>query len=252
MRMPDARATAVSASCRRRPSPPVSAKPALKTTTAFTPALAQASAVSTTAGAGTAMTAVSTGSGTSAMVGNAGRPWIVARRGFTGKMGPANPASRVYASGRPPMRAGSPEAPMIAIERGWRRAVRESSGAGGRIGGHVARLYPSKGRRPAGGAGATITRPPIATMPTATVRVLNYHPAAVWVEQLRGAGCVVDVRPLRTPADLKAIGEDPGRVCCSPVGRHDGADPSRTGRASCSRPEAGPPTGERLDWRLPR
>ncbi len=46
-------------------------------------------------------------------------------------------------------------------------------------------------------------------MSTATVRVLNYHPAAVWVEQLREGGYVVDVRPLRTPADLKAIGEDP-------------------------------------------
>ena len=46
-------------------------------------------------------------------------------------------------------------------------------------------------------------------MPTASIRVLNYRPAAVWVEQLRGAGYVVDVRPLRTPADLRAIGEDP-------------------------------------------
>ena len=95
MRMPDAWAMADSASCRRRPSSPVSANPALKMTAAFTPAPAHASAVSTTAGAGTAMIAVSTGSGTSAMVGNAGRPWIVARRGFTGKMGPSNPASRV-------------------------------------------------------------------------------------------------------------------------------------------------------------
>ena len=46
-------------------------------------------------------------------------------------------------------------------------------------------------------------------MATATVRVLNYHPAAVWIEQLRAAGYAVDVRPLRTPADLKAIGGDP-------------------------------------------
>ena len=131
MRMPDAPARADSASCRRRPSPPVSAKPALKTTAARTPAAAQALAVSTTAGAGTAMTAVSTGSGTSAMVGNAGRFWTVARRGFTGQMRPAKPASRVYARGRPPMRAASSEAPMIAMERGWRRAVRDASGAGG-------------------------------------------------------------------------------------------------------------------------
>ena len=46
-------------------------------------------------------------------------------------------------------------------------------------------------------------------MSTATVRVLNHHPGAVWLEQLRAAGYVVDVRPLRTPADLKALGEDP-------------------------------------------
>ena len=46
-------------------------------------------------------------------------------------------------------------------------------------------------------------------MSTPTVRVLNYHPAAVWIEQLRAGGYVVDMRPLRTPADLKAIGEDP-------------------------------------------
>ena len=46
-------------------------------------------------------------------------------------------------------------------------------------------------------------------MPTTSVRVLNYHPAAVWAERLRAAGYAVDVRSLRTPADLKAIGEDP-------------------------------------------
>ena len=63
-------------------------------------------------------------------------------------------------------------------------------------------------------------------MSTGTVRVLNHQPAAVWVEELRGAGYVVDVRPLRTPADLKAIG-----------------------RVSGSRPGAVPPTGERLGWR---
>ena len=49
----------------------------------------------------------------------------------------------------------------------------------------------------------------MATMSTAPIRVLNYHPAAVWIEGLRASGYAVDVRPLRTPADLKAIGEDP-------------------------------------------
>ncbi len=46
------------------------------------------------------------------------------------------------------------------------------------------------------------------TMSAAPIRVLNHHPDAVWIERLRAAGYAVDVRPLRTPADLKAIGED--------------------------------------------
>ena len=47
-------------------------------------------------------------------------------------------------------------------------------------------------------------------MSTPPIRVLNYHPAAAaWVERLRAAGYAVDVRPLRTPADLKALGADP-------------------------------------------
>ena len=46
-------------------------------------------------------------------------------------------------------------------------------------------------------------------MATPSIRVLSYHADAVWIEQLRAAGYVVDVRPLRTPADLKAIGENP-------------------------------------------
>ncbi len=46
-------------------------------------------------------------------------------------------------------------------------------------------------------------------MSTPGIRVLSYRPAAAWVERLRAGGYAVDVRPLRTPADLKAIGEDP-------------------------------------------
>lgn len=46
-------------------------------------------------------------------------------------------------------------------------------------------------------------------MATPPVRVLNHHPDAAWVERLRAAGYAVDARPLRTPADLKAIGERP-------------------------------------------
>ncbi len=46
-------------------------------------------------------------------------------------------------------------------------------------------------------------------MSTPGIRVLNYRPAAAWVERLRAGGYAVDVRPLRAPADLKAIGGDP-------------------------------------------
>ena len=46
-------------------------------------------------------------------------------------------------------------------------------------------------------------------MSTAPIRVLNYHPAAIWTERLRAGGYEVDVRPLRAPADLKALGKDP-------------------------------------------
>ena len=46
-------------------------------------------------------------------------------------------------------------------------------------------------------------------MSTPGIRVLGYRPAAAWVERLRAGGYAVDVRPLRAPADLKAIGEDP-------------------------------------------
>ena len=46
-------------------------------------------------------------------------------------------------------------------------------------------------------------------MPTQRVRVLNDHAGAeAWIDRLRRAGYDVDARPLRTPADLKAIGRD--------------------------------------------
>ncbi len=46
------------------------------------------------------------------------------------------------------------------------------------------------------------------TMPAGPIRILNHRPGAVWIERLRAGGYAIDVRPLRTPADLKAIGAD--------------------------------------------
>jgi hypothetical protein len=66
------------------PSPPTSLKPALITTAAFTPFLPQSSSVWFTNFAGTTMTARSTASGTSAIVGYARTLCTTADFGFTG------------------------------------------------------------------------------------------------------------------------------------------------------------------------
>ena len=68
-RMPASRQTRSSWAWRWAPSGPVSAKPAESTTNARTLAAAHSSAVRTTAAAGTASTARSTGPGTSAIEG---------------------------------------------------------------------------------------------------------------------------------------------------------------------------------------
>ncbi len=64
-RMPPARASRTSLSCRARPWSPVSAKPLLTTTSPRTPAAAQSRTTSSTDSAGTATTARSTGPGAS-------------------------------------------------------------------------------------------------------------------------------------------------------------------------------------------
>jgi hypothetical protein len=68
-RIPEERQTASSCRWRSAPSGPVSANPAEITTSARTPAAAHSSAAPTTAWAGTATTARSTGPGTSATEG---------------------------------------------------------------------------------------------------------------------------------------------------------------------------------------
>jgi hypothetical protein len=67
--MPPAFAIAVMRSCIARPSAPISAKPAVNMTTAFTPLAAHASIASIARLAGTAMTAHSTGPSIAAISG---------------------------------------------------------------------------------------------------------------------------------------------------------------------------------------
>ena len=64
-RTPPARAAATASSCNRAPSPPVSANPALSTTTAATPLAAASRTIPGTVAAGVATTARSTSPGMS-------------------------------------------------------------------------------------------------------------------------------------------------------------------------------------------
>jgi hypothetical protein len=89
-RMPYARQIRTSVLCRSTPAPPVSANPALTTTSARTPLRPHASAASSTASAGTAITARSTGPGTSSTPGYASTLCTTREPGLTGNTGPAN------------------------------------------------------------------------------------------------------------------------------------------------------------------
>jgi hypothetical protein len=84
MRMPEPRTSSHSRRSASRPAGPVSAKPAEMTTTARTSARAQSATTPATAGAGTAITARSTGSSMAPTVGWAGSPAMVSASGFTG------------------------------------------------------------------------------------------------------------------------------------------------------------------------
>ena len=66
------------------PTPPTSRNPAVITTRPFTPFFPHASAASRAKSAGTVITARSTGSGTSRMLGYARMPWMPFAFGFTG------------------------------------------------------------------------------------------------------------------------------------------------------------------------
>ncbi len=82
--IPPPRPISMMRSCIARPSGPISAKPAVNMTTALTPFLTHASIASIARLAGTAITAHSTGPGTAARSGKAGRPCTVSRVGLIG------------------------------------------------------------------------------------------------------------------------------------------------------------------------
>ncbi len=88
-RMPVRCVSALICCCHCAPWPPTSAKPELSTTAPPTPLAAQSSSAASTAGAGTATMARSTGPGTAATVANEGRPWICAAFGLIGYSGPS-------------------------------------------------------------------------------------------------------------------------------------------------------------------
>ena len=121
-RIPDSRQTSISSRWRSVPAAPVSAKPAEMTTTAGTPFAAHSRATALTAGAGTAITARSSGSGTSSIVGYARTDWTTSAFGLTGWTTPVKPpSSRLWKTRPRPCRA------FATLRRRRRKSARRSS-----------------------------------------------------------------------------------------------------------------------------
>ena len=91
-RTPPAAARARSSRSRAAPSAPISRKPAVITTAAFTPLRPHSSITSAAAAAGTVSTARSTGPGISSKWAYARRPSTDSAFGFTGYSGPGKRA----------------------------------------------------------------------------------------------------------------------------------------------------------------
>jgi len=117
-RMLARRAISTSSSSARRPSSPVSAKPAEMTTSPRTPFSAHCSAISRTWGPGTTTMARSTGSGMSRRESYALTELTTAAFGFTGYTAPANPWWRRFRKIVLPIAPGRDDAPMTATDRG--------------------------------------------------------------------------------------------------------------------------------------
>ena len=157
-RMGCPRSQARSSASRARPASPASRNPAEITTAPRTPLATHSFKAGRTAGAGTAITARSTGPSIARSDGVAGNPWTTSARGFTGQMRPSNPAARRLATTLPPTFPGSREAPMTATLRGAKKAARSS--VVGRA--FIGRARPSRGRFDRANRvalGITVTRP---------------------------------------------------------------------------------------------
>ena len=124
IRMGCPRSQALSSASRARPASPASRNPAEITTAPRTPLATQSFRAGRTAGAGTAITARSTGSSIARSDAVAGSPWTMSPREFTGQIRPSNPAARRLATTLPPTFVGSREAPTTATLRGSKKAAR--------------------------------------------------------------------------------------------------------------------------------
>jgi hypothetical protein len=124
--MPAPRQPAISSRWRAMPSSPTSANPAARITSARTPRSPHARAVSTTSAAGTAMIAISTGSGRSRTDGNVRMPSSSSAFGLTAYNGPVNrPATRLCSTSPPtvPRRRDAPTTTTDAGRSTWSTAA---------------------------------------------------------------------------------------------------------------------------------
>src|SRR5690606_35142326 len=133
MRMPAARATRRISASRARPCSPSSPKPALSTIAKRTPRAAQCPTASSTAGAGTTMTATvgAACGGRSRTLGQQGRPSISRCAGLTRWSSPRNsPWTVRLSSVRRPRLPGRSDAPTSTTERGPKSSARSSKTGG--------------------------------------------------------------------------------------------------------------------------
>ena len=129
IRMPAARQTASSSSWRARPAGPISAKPAVRTTSARTPLAAHARATSTTAFAGTTITASSTSPSTSPIERTVGRPATSPPCTLTRCSDPEKPAAIRLRTTSPPTVPSRRDAPITATEDGRRTCATAATSA---------------------------------------------------------------------------------------------------------------------------
>ena len=127
MRMLRRRARSSIARCIAAPSSPSSSKPEEMTTAAGMPASAASARVASTAVAGTAITARSTGPGTSTRRGHAGTPPISVTVGWTACTVPVKPPATIERSTAAPTPVPSRRTPVTATLRGY------SSGCSDRV-----------------------------------------------------------------------------------------------------------------------